>query len=145
MQAICFVIDASGHCRCVAACSVITFVKPRSSLSGRHLLKAQIYSMLVCLQRASSRVFKNLVIGAGPAGVAIASTLLDGGSTPTLWVDPHFQSGRLAHYTEVPSNTKVGLFLKYATTPASISGSSDQITQVFKVTDAPPWATAFSL
>ena len=31
----------------------------------------------------------------------MTSTLLDGGSSPTLWVDPVFQSGRLAQYLEV--------------------------------------------
>ena len=45
--------------------------------------------------------FRNLVVGGGPAGYAVVSTLLDGGSSPTLWVDPAFQSGRLAQYLEV--------------------------------------------
>ena len=45
--------------------------------------------------------FRNLVVGGGPAGYATVSTLLDGGSSPTLWVDPVFQSGRLAQYLEV--------------------------------------------
>ncbi|KAK9820665.1 hypothetical protein WJX74_002371 [Apatococcus lobatus] len=62
--------------------------------------------------------FRNLVVGGGPAGYAVVSTLLDGGSSPTLWVDPAFQSGRLAQYLEVPSNTKTKLFAKFATTPA---------------------------
>ncbi len=45
--------------------------------------------------------FRNLVVGGGPAGYAVTSTLLDGGSSPILWVDPVFQSGRLAQYLEV--------------------------------------------
>ena len=45
--------------------------------------------------------FRNLVVGGGPAGYAVVSTLLDGGSSPSLWVDPAFQSGRLAQYLEV--------------------------------------------
>lgn len=45
--------------------------------------------------------FQNLVLGGGPAGYAVVSTLLDGGSWPTLWIDPAFQAGRLAQYLEV--------------------------------------------
>jgi len=90
------------------------------------------------MQRAGVRTFQNLIVGAGPAGVAVACTLLDGGSSPTLWMDPAFQSGRLANYTEVPSNTKVSLFVKYAATPASISGRSNAITTPFEVSSAAP-------
>ncbi|KAK9820690.1 hypothetical protein WJX74_007121 [Apatococcus lobatus] len=66
--------------------------------------------------------FQNLVVGGGPAGYAIVSTLLDGGSWPTLWVDPAFQAGRLAQYLEVPANTKTKWLFPYATTPACGSG-----------------------
>lgn len=45
--------------------------------------------------------FRNVVVGGGPAGYAVASTLLDGNSHPTLWIDPVFQAGRLAYYLEV--------------------------------------------
>ena len=45
--------------------------------------------------------FRNVVVGGGPAGYAVTSTLLDGESHPTLWVDPAFQAGRLARYLEV--------------------------------------------
>ena len=45
--------------------------------------------------------FRNLIVGGGPAGYTVASTLVDGGSHPSLWVDPVFQSGRLAQYLEV--------------------------------------------
>lgn len=53
--------------------------------------------------------FRNLVVGGGPAGYAVTSTLLDGGSFPTLWVDPVFQSGRLAQYLEVGVQRRVCL------------------------------------
>ena len=92
------------------------------------------------MQRAGVRTFQNLIVGAGPAGVAVACTLLDGGSSPTLWMDPAFQSGRLANYTEVPSNTKVSLFVKYAATPASISGCSSAITAPFEVDSCRPFS-----
>lgn len=56
------------------------------------------------------------VIGAGPAGVAIVGNLLElphkVGSI--VWIDPLFTAGRLARYTNVPSNTKLSLFKKYA-------------------------------
>ena len=45
--------------------------------------------------------FRNVVLGGGPAGYAVVSTLLDGGSWPMLWIDPAFQAGRLAQYLEV--------------------------------------------
>ena len=48
--------------------------------------------------------YKAAVMGAGPAGLAVVSTLLDSGITGgILWVDPAFQAGRLSIYDEVPS------------------------------------------
>ncbi|ORZ37620.1 hypothetical protein BCR44DRAFT_1036556 [Catenaria anguillulae PL171] len=55
------------------------------------------------------------VIGAGPAGLAVVARLLDTNPAHTIaWIDPSFSGGRLVRYPEVPSNTKVKLFLKYA-------------------------------
>ncbi|KAE8372365.1 pyridine nucleotide-disulfide oxidoreductase-domain-containing protein [Aspergillus bertholletiae] len=58
-----------------------------------------------------------VVVGAGPAGLAVIGNLLEkqlGGKI--AWVDPYFQAGRVNQkYREVPSNTKVGLFQAYAT------------------------------
>lgn len=59
-----------------------------------------------------------VVVGGGPAGIAVVGNLLQ--HLPRhhrqLWVDPSFQSGRVnARYREVPSNTKVDLFLQFAT------------------------------
>ncbi|KAL4888687.1 pyridine nucleotide-disulfide oxidoreductase-domain-containing protein [Aspergillus ambiguus] len=58
-----------------------------------------------------------VVVGAGPAGLAVMGNLLEkqlGGKI--AWVDPYFQAGRVNRkYREVPSNTKVSLFQAYAT------------------------------
>ncbi|PYH99503.1 hypothetical protein BO71DRAFT_405289 [Aspergillus ellipticus CBS 707.79] len=58
-----------------------------------------------------------VVVGAGPAGLAVMGNLLEkqlGGKI--AWVDPLFQGGRVNRkYREVPSNTKVALFQAYAT------------------------------
>lgn len=65
---------------------------------------------------ASERVAA-LVVGAGPSGIAVVGNLLEllPPDKVVLWVDPRFQGGRInAHYREVPSNTKVKLFLDYA-------------------------------
>ena len=77
--------------------------------------------------------FKNLVVGAGPAGFAVASTLLDGSSEPILWVDPEFMSGRLHSYLEVPSNTKAKLFTLYGTTFSHTSNNSSWATERMQV------------
>lgn len=57
-----------------------------------------------------------VVVGAGPAGVAVVGNLLEKQPGAKIaWIDPSFQAGRLCKYREVPSNTKVGLFQQYAT------------------------------
>lgn len=57
-----------------------------------------------------------LVIGAGPAGIASIGKLLDHEIPPHQigWLDPAFQVGDLGmKWRNVPSNTKVRLFLKF--------------------------------
>ncbi len=57
-----------------------------------------------------------LVIGAGPAGIAVVGKLLDQGIDPQSigWVDPAFKVGDLGtKWLNVPSNTKVALFHKF--------------------------------
>jgi hypothetical protein len=56
------------------------------------------------------------VIGAGPAGIAAIGKLLDEGiaAQSIAWIDPHFTVGDFGTtWRNVPSNTKVELFLKY--------------------------------
>ncbi|KAL0048969.1 hypothetical protein WJX82_003445 [Trebouxia sp. C0006] len=78
---------------------------------------------------------QNLVVGAGPAGYAVVSNLLDAGSQPIAWVDPEFRSGRLASYLDVPSNTKVKMFKKFATTPSCMSKGAETAVEDFKDKD----------
>merc|ERR1712070_228837 len=57
-----------------------------------------------------------VVVGAGPAGVTCVGNLLERKVEPILWVDDGFDGGRVNRkYREVPSNTKVGLFVDFAT------------------------------
>ena len=57
-----------------------------------------------------------VVVGAGPAGVTCVGNLLERKVEPILWVDDGFNGGRVNRkYREVPSNTKVGLFVDFAT------------------------------
>lgn len=79
------------------------------------------------------RHVQNLVVGAGPAGYAVVSNLLDAGRQPIAWVDPEFRSGRLASYLDVPSNTKVKLFEKFAKTPSSMSKGAQTAVEDLKV------------
>ncbi|EAW15118.1 uncharacterized protein ACLA_057740 [Aspergillus clavatus NRRL 1] len=57
-----------------------------------------------------------VVVGAGPAGLAVVGNLLEKQVGKVAWVDPFFQAGRVGRkYREVPSNTKVSFFQAYAT------------------------------
>lgn len=76
--------------------------------------------------RSDGEHYKVAVVGAGPAGVAVLSALLDLGKSSILWIDPHFNSGRLSTYTEVPSNTKVKLFQQFVTTSPSLNRYAGQ-------------------
>ncbi|TID21845.1 hypothetical protein E2P81_ATG05112 [Venturia nashicola] len=61
------------------------------------------------------RKYQALVVGAGPAGIAVVGNLLAENKAPILWVDHKFSGGRLnEYYREVPSNTKVKRFVMYA-------------------------------
>ncbi len=56
------------------------------------------------------------IIGAGPAGIATLGQLLDAGVKPEeiAWIDPHFAVGDFGQlWRNVPSNTKVSLFIKF--------------------------------
>ena len=60
--------------------------------------------------------FDWLVIGAGPAGIAAVGKLLDQQIQPAkiAWVDPTFTVGDFGtKWRNVPSNTKVNLFIKF--------------------------------
>lgn len=47
--------------------------------------------------------YEAVVVGAGPAGIAVVGNLLEQKKSPILWVDHVFQGGRLnKYYREVP-------------------------------------------
>lgn len=63
--------------------------------------------------------YEAVVVGAGPAGITCVGNLLERKVQPILWVDDAFRGGRINRkYREVPSNTKVGLFVEFATAVA---------------------------
>ncbi|KAI1128470.1 hypothetical protein F5Y10DRAFT_240445 [Nemania abortiva] len=77
----------------------------------------RFYSAATASLPSSSAV----VVGAGPGGITVLGNLLEHGAElqadreKLVWVDPHFQGGRVnARYREVPSNTKVNLFVQFA-------------------------------
>lgn len=47
--------------------------------------------------------YRAVVVGAGPAGIAVVGNLLEQHMTPVLWVDERFEGGRLNQcYRQVP-------------------------------------------
>ena len=66
-----------------------------------------------------SEQYEAVVVGAGPAGITAMGNLLENGVKPILWIDKAFNGGRInQYYREVPSNTKVKLFIDFATATA---------------------------
>lgn len=64
----------------------------------------------------NEKAYEWAVIGAGAAGIAAVGKLMDYGIEPSriAWLDPEFTVGDLGKlWSNVPSNTKVGLFLKF--------------------------------
>lgn len=69
-------------------------------------------------RRASTQSgpYEAVVVGAGPGGITAVGNLLEQRIEPVLWVDNEFDGGRMnKYYREVPSNTKVKLFIEWAT------------------------------
>lgn len=69
-----------------------------------------------CKIRGHMKSYHWAIIGAGPAGIATLGNLLDAGVAPNeiVWIDPHFAVGDFGQlWRNVPSNTKVSLFLKF--------------------------------
>ncbi|KAI0556007.1 hypothetical protein F4679DRAFT_520684 [Xylaria curta] len=86
-----------------------------------HLLRYGKDSICRYYSAASLPSASAVVVGAGPGGITVIGNLLEQGAElqtdqrKLIWVDPHFQGGRVnSRYREVPSNTKVGLFVQFA-------------------------------
>ncbi|KAF0320872.1 hypothetical protein K4K61_006531 [Colletotrichum sp. SAR11_59] len=69
---------------------------------------------------SEARLVDSVVVGGGPAGLAAIGSLLEHRPQHRqLWVDRLFQAGRVGtSYRQVPSNTKAGLFVDFATAVA---------------------------
>lgn len=71
-----------------------------------------------CAAQARNAALEAVVVGGGPAGLAVVGNLLEQlpeTNRRQLWVDPSFTAGRVnARYRQVPSNTTVDLFLQFA-------------------------------
>ncbi|KAK4199552.1 pyridine nucleotide-disulfide oxidoreductase-domain-containing protein [Triangularia verruculosa] len=68
-------------------------------------------------QNATPKDAAAVVVGAGPAGIAVVGNLLGQikGDGKIIWVDEQFQGGRINRfYREVPGNTAVKLLVDYA-------------------------------
>ncbi|KAK7415699.1 hypothetical protein QQX98_005734 [Neonectria punicea] len=86
---------------------------------------------------AKTRSAEAVVVGSGPSGIAIIGTLLHHLSPGRrlCWADPRFRAGRIhERYREVPSNTRVDLFAKFATA----------VTPLQRVVDSTPAPNAFT-
>jgi hypothetical protein len=90
--------------------SATPYYRPGAMTPSRRALDAQRRMM-------SSRhtPYEAVVVGAGPAGITCVGNLLERQLAPILWVDDRFDGGRINRlYREVPSNTKVKLFIDFA-------------------------------
>ncbi|KAL3421440.1 hypothetical protein PVAG01_07885 [Phlyctema vagabunda] len=82
---------------------------------GRLTLSSRLYSNQNAQPQSHAQVYQAVVVGAGPAGIAVVGNLLEENKGPVLWVDHLFDGGRLnKFYREVPSNTKVKFFTGFA-------------------------------
>ncbi|KAH9449777.1 hypothetical protein MJO29_010604 [Puccinia striiformis f. sp. tritici] len=72
--------------------------------------------------KEEEEAYEFVVVGAGPAGLTAVATLIDNGVTRIAWVDDSFVGGRLGEkYREIPSNTKIRLFLDYVAASSTLT------------------------
>lgn len=98
----------------LGSCHLTTTEKRPSSLS----LRSSIPNIRTATTMSGpyGTSYEAVVIGAGPAGITVLGNLLEQKLSPILWVDDSFSGGRINRaYREVPSNTKVKLFIDFAT------------------------------
>ncbi|EFP75233.1 hypothetical protein PGT21_031886 [Puccinia graminis f. sp. tritici] len=66
--------------------------------------------------------YQFVVVGAGPAGLTAVANLIDMGVSRIAWIDLSFSGGRMGEkYREIPSNTKIQLFLDYVAASPTFS------------------------
>jgi thioredoxin reductase len=72
-------------------------------------------NLLFILAANLAKDYRWSVIGAGPAGIAAVTVLLESGveANDILWIDPVFNVGHLSAYPEVPANTSALDFINY--------------------------------
>ncbi|KAI1323472.1 hypothetical protein F5Y16DRAFT_383634 [Xylariaceae sp. FL0255] len=102
---------------CAAAPAEYPWALKARALPGRRNSRwHRLYSAAATMIPSTSAV----VVGAGPGGITVIGNLLEHSKQletrdKLVWVDPHFRGGRVnARYREVPSNTKVNLFVQFA-------------------------------
>lgn len=77
-----------------------SLTKPRRS--PKHVTYLQSKGLKTTTEQVSKR-YEAVVVGAGPAGLAVVGNLLEREIKPILWVDGKFEGGRLnEYYREVP-------------------------------------------
>ncbi|KAK0718948.1 pyridine nucleotide-disulfide oxidoreductase-domain-containing protein [Apiosordaria backusii] len=92
-----------------------TLLKTASRHTGTSFARSQFVRLFS--QNATPKDATAVVVGAGPAGIAVVGNLLEQikGDGKIVWVDEQFQGGRINRcYREVPGNTAVKLFVDYA-------------------------------
>ncbi|KAI0436058.1 hypothetical protein F4803DRAFT_543502 [Xylaria telfairii] len=96
----------------------IHLAHPRRGVAARsYLLRYGKGSVYRFYSAASVPSTSAVVVGAGPGGITVIGNLLEHGADQrkVVWVDPCFRGGRVgSRYREVPSNTKVSLFVQFA-------------------------------
>ena len=78
---------------------ITCFLYPHQKWHPAHILSLEVHlSVLAMLD-----TYAAVVVGAGPAGLAVVGNLLDRRCGKILWIDRHFQGGRInSTYREVP-------------------------------------------
>jgi len=83
-------------------CRFTTSVSPKMAQSRTPIMQRQFSDRKVNVQHDGK--YEAVVVGAGPAGIAVVGNLLEQKKSPILWVDHQFSGGRLnKYYREVPS------------------------------------------
>ncbi|KAK6439057.1 hypothetical protein LTR95_004740 [Oleoguttula sp. CCFEE 5521] len=93
-----------------------TSARTISRVTDARRLHQPTISRQASVMDSPSQTYEAVVVGSGPAGITVVGNLLEQKLSPILWVDKSFSGGRINYaYREVPSNTKVGLFVDFAT------------------------------